>query len=317
LNFCYDRCFSGGTAVLKCSKCGYKNTDDARICNLCSNKLDPSTSVLTSSGPGGAKKAPSADHFMFEPRMLGGGVNRRTANLGSTPAADRHFLIPPTGEPARIEPGTTYLVGREESAQIRVQAPRVSRRHAEIKFDGGKPAVHDLGSQNGTIVNGMKLSSNASRVLQDKDVIDIGGITMTYRFLKAGEPESKLKDTGGDATMVGGDNEEQADLTGNVALMPIGDVLNRLESLQATGLLVIEAGGAKGAIRIEGGKAVAGSYAGLENDGAIAAVRSLAQGKFRFEMQDADAPVAEVIVPEPKKAPPPKAPPKPGPPPKK
>ncbi len=305
--------------MLKCSKCGYKNSDDAKVCNLCSNKIDPSNSTFASAG----KKGPPADAFMFEPRMLGGGINRRTQNLGSgmgggvagavgmggapapvaEPPKDRHFVVPPTGEPARIEAGTVYLIGREETCQIRITAPRVSRKHAEIKFDGGKPAVYDMGSQNGTLVNGMKLASKAHRLLADGDVIDVGGVTMTYRFLKAGESESKLKQSGGEATLVAAEPEEHGDLTGNVALMPIGDVLKRLESLHATGLLVVEAGGAKGAIRVEDGIAVAGSYAGLENAAAIGAVRSLAQGKFSFEMSDPDAPLAEVVVPEPPRKP--------------
>src|SRR5205807_8590551 len=125
-----------------------------------------------------AKRAPPPDEFMFEPRMLGGGVNRRTQGLGAPlaapPPAERHFLVPPLGEPARIEPGTNYLMGREETAQIRITAPRVSRKHAEIRFAGGKPAVHDLGSQNGTLVNGLKLAANAHRDLQDGDVVDVG-----------------------------------------------------------------------------------------------------------------------------------------------
>jgi hypothetical protein len=75
-------------------------------------------------------------------------------------------------------------------------------------------------------------------------------------------------------------------------------VLKRLETLKATGMLMLEAGGAKGALRLEGGKAVAGSYAGLKDQAAIGAARALAEGKFRFEMQDPDAPLAEVIVPD-------------------
>src|SRR5205807_1347062 len=83
----------------------------------------------------------------------------------------------------------------------RIVAPGVSGKHAGIKFDGQKPAVHDMGSQNGTLVNGMKLSAKAHRELKDGDIVDIGGVTMTYRFLKPGEPESKLKVGGGESTM--------------------------------------------------------------------------------------------------------------------
>jgi hypothetical protein len=279
--------------MLKCLKCGYKNADDAKICNLCSNKLDPST--VKRSGPA---PAAAADAFMFEPRMLGGGGIRKAGQTQTQ--QDRHYLVPATGEPARMDPGTTYLVGREETAQIRINSPRVSRKHVEIKFEGGKPSLFDMGSQNGTIVNGMKLASKAQHVLKDKDTIEVGGVLMTYRYLKPGDPESKLKEGGSEVTMVepevGGSSD--ADLTGNVALMPIGDVLVRLSRLGATGLLLIDAAGNKGAIRVEKGKAMAGSYAGLDGEAAISAVRALAQGKFKFEMQDPDAPMTEVHVKE-------------------
>jgi hypothetical protein len=283
--------------MIDCGKCRYKNPDDAKFCSLCSNKLDPSR----------AKKAPPADHFMFEPRMLGGGgPNRRaTGNLGA-PEREKHFLVPPTGEPARIEPGTVYLMGRDEAAQIRITAPRVSRKHAEIRFKGDKPAVYDLGSQNGTIVNGAKLEKDAHKDLVDRDVVDVGGITMTYRLLKAGEPESKLAAVGSETTLVG--PEDEADLTGNAALMPIKDVLDRLAKLKATGLLVVETTDAKGAVRVEDGIAVAGTWAGKDGPNAIAAVRALAKGKFSFEMSDPGAAPSVVVVPD---APTPKQPPAP------
>ena len=276
--------------MLKCLKCGYKNADDARMCNLCSSKLDPST-VKRTGAPA------SSDAFMFEPRMLGGGVNRRAPGATQT-QSERHYLVPATGEPARIEPGTTYLVGREETAQIRINSPRVSRKHVEIKFEAGKPSLFDMGSQNGTVVNGMKLASKAQHVLKDKDTLEVGGVIMTYRYLKPGDPESKLREGGSEVTMVEAEVESSsdADLVGNVALMPIGDVLVRLGKLGATGLLLIDAAGNKGAIRVEKGKALAGSYAGLDGAAAIAAVRALAQGKFKFEMQDPDAPLTEVVV---------------------
>jgi pSer/pThr/pTyr-binding forkhead associated (FHA) protein len=317
--------------LIKCPKCGYKNADDVVICNLCSNKIDVAAVKAAGGGSPGARR-PMGDEFMFEPRMLGAGaVNRRApGGAGASappPPAERHYLVPPTGEPARIEAGTVYLMGREETAQIRITAPRVSRKHAEIKFDHGKPSVHDLGSQNGTLLNGTKLASQAHSELKDRDVIDIGGVTVTYRLLKPGDSEAKLKEGNTESTMIAEEPGAKGDLTGNVALMPIGDVLRRLESLAATGLLVVEAGGAKGAIRIEHGRAVAGSYAGLEAESAIAAVRSLAQGQFRFEMQDPDAPLSEVVVPEaprqppqatpkpaPRPAPPRPNPPRPGPP---
>lgn len=46
------------------------------------------------------------------------------------------------------------VLGRSVSAQVRVPDPMVSRRHCEIGTADGRLLVRDLGSTNGTIVNG-------------------------------------------------------------------------------------------------------------------------------------------------------------------
>jgi pSer/pThr/pTyr-binding forkhead associated (FHA) protein len=46
------------------------------------------------------------------------------------------------------------LVGRGEECDVVISGALVSRRHARILFDDGEPSVEDLGSMNGTFVNG-------------------------------------------------------------------------------------------------------------------------------------------------------------------
>ncbi len=56
----------------------------------------------------------------------------------------------------------TLLVGRSEEAAIRLGKSQVSRRHAEIIVTGDQILVRDLGSHNGTLVNGVKVEDTAT-----------------------------------------------------------------------------------------------------------------------------------------------------------
>ena len=51
-----------------------------------------------------------------------------------------------------------YIIGRRSDCQIFVPDMRVSRQHARIRPDGARWAVEDLGSNNGTYVNGQRLN---------------------------------------------------------------------------------------------------------------------------------------------------------------
>ncbi|PJA76626.1 hypothetical protein CO151_02215 [bacterium CG_4_9_14_3_um_filter_65_15] len=61
-----------------------------------------------------------------------------------------------------------YLVGRTDEADLRLDKPQVSRRHAEITVEEGKVQVCDLGSHNGTSVNGAKVTGTITLNPGDK-----------------------------------------------------------------------------------------------------------------------------------------------------
>lgn len=76
-------------------------------------------------------------------------------------------------------PGTVYalesdqiIIGRDSSNEIPVNDAEVSRRHARLAFQGGKYVLDDMGSTNGTFVNGQRLTG--PRVLKSGEVISLG-----------------------------------------------------------------------------------------------------------------------------------------------
>ena len=81
---------------------------------------------------------------------------------------------PNTGEMFKLDGMSD--VGRGQSVRIRLMDTEISRRHARFVSRGGQTHVEDLGSTNGTFVNGAQLQG--SRPLRDGDKIQIGTTTI-------------------------------------------------------------------------------------------------------------------------------------------
>ena len=70
------------------------------------------------------------------------------------------------------------VIGRGQDADLRLPDTGVSRRHVDIRFDGTGAVLHDLGSTNGTTVNGHRAQSWQ---LQHGDVVRLGHTVVVYR----------------------------------------------------------------------------------------------------------------------------------------
>lgn len=64
------------------------------------------------------------------------------------------------------------VLGRAESCDIKVADIYVSAEHLCLSRDGGRWTAEDIGSQNGTFVNGIKISQ--PYLLDDRDVLKVG-----------------------------------------------------------------------------------------------------------------------------------------------
>lgn len=82
------------------------------------------------------------------------------------------------GREIGLAPGEN-LIGRASECQVSLGSSTVSRHHARILVADGKALLEDLGSKNGTMVNGTRI--DRSSPLQDGDEIRLGSIELTYR----------------------------------------------------------------------------------------------------------------------------------------
>ena len=94
-----------------------------------------------------------------------------------------------TGDQQFLLPEGAVEIGRSAEVAIRIDAGSVSRRHARIVIRGDEARLEDLGSKNGTFVDGKPVTSAC--LLKDGDEIRIGRVELTFRLA----PPTKATDT--------------------------------------------------------------------------------------------------------------------------
>lgn len=85
--------------------------------------------------------------------VRGARVKGRVAPATSATATAGHPVLDVDGRKYQLT-GTRTVLGRGTEADVVVDDPGVSRQHAEIRLDGGTAVLRDLGSTNGTFVDG-------------------------------------------------------------------------------------------------------------------------------------------------------------------
>jgi hypothetical protein len=68
--------------------------------------------------------------------------------------------------------GDQLIIGRDASNGVAINDAEISRKHSRLSFQGGKYVLEDLGSTNGTFVNGQRLAGPV--VLKPGDVVSLG-----------------------------------------------------------------------------------------------------------------------------------------------
>ena len=76
-----------------------------------------------------------------------------------------------------------HVIGRDPNVEIYLDAPGVSRRHAQIEIAAARATIEDLGSKNGTFVGNQRV--DGCRAIVDGDVITVGSVKLTVRALQA------------------------------------------------------------------------------------------------------------------------------------
>jgi ABC-type multidrug transport system ATPase subunit/pSer/pThr/pTyr-binding forkhead associated (FHA) protein len=118
-----------------------------------------------------------------------GAVTERQSGAAPAPAApsntDRQAAMRATTAPTSPQVASTIVraadkpvlrIGRAPDNDVLLEAPGVSRYHASLTYGGQQPVIADLGSTNGTFVNGEPLK--APRLLHPTDMVSLGGFLL-------------------------------------------------------------------------------------------------------------------------------------------
>ncbi|MFE2549475.1 FHA domain-containing protein [Streptomyces sp. NPDC059355] len=92
----------------------------------------------------------------------------------------------------QIAVGRVMRIGRALENELVVSDLQVSRLHAEFRSTGGRFEIHDLGSHNGTYVNGQPLPKSGTALLGPNDIVGVGHST----FRIVGDRLEEFVDTG-------------------------------------------------------------------------------------------------------------------------
>jgi len=108
------------------------------------------------------------------------------------PPSQAYLQVLVGAEVDRLYPlsGVMY-VGREMDNDIQANDPRVSRRHARIRAEGGRVTIADLGSTNGTLVNDVPITGEY--VLHDGDLIRMGHTEWAFHAAHASAPARPMR----------------------------------------------------------------------------------------------------------------------------
>ncbi len=101
----------------------------------------------------------------------------RVPASSGAPLAGRAVLILPDGREIGVS-DRPVVMGRMPGCEVVLADPNVSRRHAEVRGAGSEWVVADLGSTNGTKVNGVRISG--SQPLRPGDEIRVGATSLRF-----------------------------------------------------------------------------------------------------------------------------------------
>jgi pSer/pThr/pTyr-binding forkhead associated (FHA) protein len=173
------------------------------------------------------------------------------------------------------------VIGRSSECELRVPSVAASRRHAAVVRRGDDVFVRDLGSTNGTLVNGAKIVGE--RALEAGDRIDVGGVVVTFCRVdanlagEASAPADRTVISFGPASA-----PPPSALRGDLAKIPMFAVLQMLELGGQSGCLMVEGHDGECGIWLTNGRIAHAETAKSRGLDAALEIAQTAAGRFEF-----------------------------------
>jgi len=114
-----------------------------------------------------------------------------TQILQATPPSPYLVVLFPLELNQSIDLGNapSFILGRSQETDISIPDELVSRHHCEISWDGRHVTIQDLGSTNGTFVDGLRLEARSTREIGPENRLQVGNAILKVDFKDSGEIE--------------------------------------------------------------------------------------------------------------------------------
>jgi uncharacterized protein DUF4388/FHA domain-containing protein len=152
--------------------------------------------------------------------------------------------------------GQEIVIGRSSELDMVLVEEMVSRKHARIALADGTISIEDLGSTNGTFVNGEKVQQGTlregDRVLIGTNILKVVAAPQdaearaNLKAMAVGRPSSKQQ--------AGTRAEEAPRMSGNLEEIPLPDLLQLFGTSRKAGVLVLRSSGREGRIYLNDGR---------------------------------------------------------------
>ena len=182
--------------------------------------------------------------------------------------------------------GGQVCIGRSSDIDVVLIEDMVSRRHAQITIAGDDLKIEDLGSTNGTFVNGERITETH---LQLGDRILIG--TSIMKLVAAEKDIRQTSVVGPGGARVEDTNVKRVtgygsrSMTGTISEVPLPDLIQLFSTSKKTGTLLIRVGSVEGKLHLDGGRiiyATVSNAVGLKPLKAVFRILSWQEGTFEL-----------------------------------
>jgi hypothetical protein len=157
--------------MIECPNCQHENLDGTVFCSECGTQLSGAHSIVTHNIPADSHSLPPID-------------KKRTAAYVKDLDTWASLHLLDSGQILPLGDRTEFTLGRVSEAQpimpdidltpYQAYASGVSRLHAVLKREGNRVFVMDLGSSNGSYLNGKRLKPNTEQTLNHGDLLALG-----------------------------------------------------------------------------------------------------------------------------------------------
>jgi pSer/pThr/pTyr-binding forkhead associated (FHA) protein len=167
--------------MIICPSCQHKEISGALFCSQCGAQL------VTLSDAQAPKESPESRAQAADP-----GAPKATSPMIAPPSARLSLHLVESGQILPLAERSEFSLGRVAEGQpimpdidltpFKAYENGVSRLHAILKLVNDQVTILDLGSSNGTYVNGNRLVPSVERPLQNGDMIHLGKLKLQILF---------------------------------------------------------------------------------------------------------------------------------------